>query len=306
MKVPTTIVMSTHNGGHTLPRVLSAYYTQNMAENWTNIIIVDNASTDNSSDILRRAEKELPLTILYEPRRGKAFGLNQALEHVESDLVIFTDDDAVPRPGWLKALQDASCRKPDMSVFGGAIEPLWEAEPPEWLVGVPLGVTFAITDPGLQEGVIDSGLIWGANMAVRRSVIEAGFRFDESRGPSQGLYIMGVETEYTARLAAHGYKCWFTPKARVQHIVRPFQLEKNWVVDRAFKYGRDIFLKKQHLYKSRFPTIWGVPRWMYVKYAKQWAVRLAATFKGDEIAALAAYWELRYCEGHFYQARRRV
>jgi glycosyltransferase involved in cell wall biosynthesis len=54
------------------------------------LVIVDNGSTDRTRDKLR-------LTYLFEFKRGKNAGLNTGLAHVEGDLIVLTDDDAVPR-----------------------------------------------------------------------------------------------------------------------------------------------------------------------------------------------------------------
>lgn len=50
----------------------------------------------------------------------------------------------------------------------------------------------------LPEGPVEAGAIYGVNMAVRRCVFEAGFRFDEIVGPNalDPNYPMGGETEF--------------------------------------------------------------------------------------------------------------
>lgn len=305
MTYAANILMSTFNGSHTLPRVLEGYCRQPELVKSCHIIIVDNGSDDNTSNILQRYKRELPMTILFEERRGKAIALNRALTHLDAHLVIFTDDDAVPHTNWYRELFEAVERAPDAAVFGGAIEPLWEATRPNWLDAVPLGVTYGLTDTELQEGPIDPGLIWGANMAIRREVIDAGYLFDETRGPSLGRYIMGVETEFTERLAAHGCNCWFAPAAKVQHIIRPEQLKTEWVINRAFKFGRDIYLKRKDNFR-RYPCVLGIPRWMLRKYMNEHVRAQKAHKHHDARTEMNARWELRYLEGIFYQIWQEV
>ncbi len=302
MSPEVSIVMSTYNGAHTLPRVLSAYEGQPGLCESAQILIVDNASTDDTGRILRRFAERLPIQILYEKRQGKAFGLNHALDYVKGDLVIFTDDDAIPMDGWYQAMRSVSEQNPQASVFGGAIEPLWEASPPGWIQAIPLGVTYGLTAPDLAEGPVSPGLIWGANMAVRRQVIDEGYRFDKARGPKSGRYVMGVETEFTTRVANWGFKCWFTPTARVQHIIRSYQMDKPWVVARGFKYGRDIYLKKRCEYEERFLTIFGCPQWFFSQYARLWFQRLKVMLERQETEDIAIRWELGFLEGQIYQA----
>lgn len=110
---------------------------------------------------------------------------------------------------------------------------------------MPLGVTYAVTPDYVEEGPVSPGLVWGPSMAFRRRVFDAGHRFDPAVGPQPGNYRMGAETEFTERLGRLGYKAWFVPRAEVQHIIRPNQMDPNWIVRRAYRFGRDIYWKER-------------------------------------------------------------
>ena len=78
----------------------------------------------------------------------------------------------------------------------------------------------------LPEGPINADEIYGPNMAVRTSIFDQGFRFDEKIGPNDADsdYPMGGETDFCWRVAQSGAGCWFAKEPLVQHIVRPEQL----------------------------------------------------------------------------------
>jgi biofilm PGA synthesis N-glycosyltransferase PgaC len=56
-----------------------------------NLIIVDDASTDNTVDFIKRVNSKRIMLLTTKQRSGKAAGLNYAMEFVNSDLVFMLD-----------------------------------------------------------------------------------------------------------------------------------------------------------------------------------------------------------------------
>ncbi len=230
------------------------------------IVVVDNGSTDATSDLLRAAAaaSAVPFAVLEEPRPGKNRALNLALPFVADEpLVVLTDDDVLPEPDWLQRLCAAAEANPDADLFGGAIRPVWPGPMPRWIAeyGVPLGVVYSATDAGRTAGPIGADLVWGPNMALRGAVLRAGHRFDEKVGPDAGsaAYGMGSETELTTRLASAGHRAVFVPDAVVGHLVRPEQLEEGWILGRAFRHGLGFFRYHPRPTRGQLPWIAGLP-----------------------------------------------
>ena len=73
------IVLATYNGAKSLPLVLEAYMHCAPPDCPWHIIVVDNASTDDTQAVLQSFADRLPLRILSEPGRGKNRALNRAL-----------------------------------------------------------------------------------------------------------------------------------------------------------------------------------------------------------------------------------
>jgi glycosyltransferase involved in cell wall biosynthesis len=309
-----TVLMTTYNGTPTLPQVLQAYCQMKSPAGGWRLLVIDNASTDGSKAVIEGYAARLPLTYLYEGRRGKNAALNSglrtALADAASPLFVFTDDDASPDPDWLLRLEECAAAHPDYTMFGGAIVPGWAHPPPAWILRhVPLGLTYALTAPDLQDGPVFPGLLWGPNMALRRQVFDAGFRFDETIGPNGGAYAMGSETEMTRRLAAAGYRSWFCPSARVSHYIRAYQLEQGWVLQRAFRFGRGKWLQDAASNGAagkrgspEVPTMYGVPRWMLRRFVAEIGGALLAAAALNRQRLFLRRWELHYLAGYFRQA----
>ena len=303
-----TVLMATHNGAGTLPAVLQAYTALDSPPGGWRLVIADNGSVDATATILAAFRGRLPLATVHVARRGKNVALNAALEQILRDtgdgqeLVVLTDDDALPRPDWLRRLHDCAQRQAGHALFGGAIVPAWQVAPARWLLArTPSGLTWGLTQPGLPEGPIYPGLVWGANMAVRRRVFMDGVRFDESIGPNGASYVMGGEVQLNLRLARAGHLAWFCPQACVAHIIRPNQVEAHWVLRRAWLHGRGRFRQEP---LGNAPRWLGVPRWMLWRFVRESAGLLQAWLLRDREAQFVRRWELANLRGYFYQAWR--
>ena len=259
-----TVLVATHNGARTLPHVLDGYQHLLAVPGGWKLVIVDNASTDGTRDVVRQFESSLPVSCCEEPRAGKNRALLRGLREAEGDLIVFSDDDATPDPEWLTALRRAADEQLDFDIFAGAIRPRWEIQPERWVLEhVDLSACYTVTDPGRAAGPIPARLVWGPNMALRQRVFDRGYQFDPDVGPSSGSYAMGSETDLTVRLAEAGFKAWFCPDAAVHHYIRAYQLDRKWILGRAVRFGRGTYRRKL-MRQTETPTLWfGVPRYLY-------------------------------------------
>ena len=234
-----TVVFATRNRATALPPVLDSFTRLVAPPGGWKLVIIDNGSTDGTPELLRSYAARLPLTALSESRAGKNRALNAGLPHLEGALIVLTDDDVLPQPDWLICLQQAASAHPEASLFGGTVLPHWDHPRPAWLTeeAVPFSVLYA--QQKRAAGPCSCDAIFGPNMAVRSSVFAAGFRFSETVGPDETrrMYAMGGETEFLRRVEAAGYRGWFVPEAVVGHIIRPEQLEEQWILKRAYRYG---------------------------------------------------------------------
>jgi L-malate glycosyltransferase len=298
-----TVLIATYNGAATLPYVLKEYSNLESPAGGWKLVIVDNGSTDHTREIIASFRRRLPLTYLYEPKQGKNIALNTALHTVSGDLVVFTDDDTLPQPNWLKLLRSAADSNPSFAIFGGPIIPKWESPPEEWISAwVPWGPTFAVLSP-LDEGPIHPRLVFGPNMAVRTSIFQHGYRFDESIGPNGSKYAMGSESEFLRRLAQEGFRAWHCRNAVVQHIIRSFQMREEWVFARAVRYGRGQYRMEAKNPRKQPLLLLGIPISLLARIAIQGLHIVQAKWHGNPERIFKDRWQLKYLIGRAIEAR---
>jgi L-malate glycosyltransferase len=311
-----TVLFATRNGAATLPAVLTGYRSITPPHGGWKLIVVDNGSVDTSLQVLTGFQQHLPLTCITEETPGKNAALNAGLALVEGDLVVLTDDDAVPRADWLVRLRDAADQHSAYAIFGGAITPRWEIDPPKWIVDwVPLAPTYTVSDPNIPEGPVDGTYVFGPNMAVRASLFEAGLRFDPHIGPNgASTYAMGSETEFVLRAVSHGARAWFVPRAAVEHCVRPFQLHFAWIIKRAARFGRgqcrlrytfpvgpDIVWGLRHPSVAA-PRLFGVPLVLLWQMIRKGGSALLAMVLFSRRRLFQAIWAFAYLYGYAHES----
>ncbi len=236
-----TVMFSSRNGSRYVKRMMDSLLAAHEPAGGWKLVAVDNGSTDGTGDIMRSYEGRLPVTVLVEPVAGKNKALNRALGLAEGDFYIFTDDDVIVCPNWLVAWRATADAHPDYDLFAGCTQSLWPYEPPQHLLrGVNVSVLYAM-HLNMSEGPCTAPHMYGTNMATRATAFRSGIRFNDHIGPDgSAIYAMGSDTEMALRLEALGLKCWFATAPFVEHIVRPEQLEKNWILARGYRWGRGL------------------------------------------------------------------
>jgi glycosyltransferase involved in cell wall biosynthesis len=173
------------------------------------VLVVDNTEGDPEIEGLAR---QFHARYSVEPVVGVARARNRGLAESSTDIVAYIDDDAVPRPDWLKHLL-VPFEEPEIAVVTGLIATPQISRNQE-LAEVPLRVDDKVVH--WLEIATFGGLGLGSNMALRRSAC-AGFRvFDVRLG--RGAPIEIAEENYAfAALLSRGHAGIYLPSAVVDH-----------------------------------------------------------------------------------------
>lgn len=218
-----TIAICTWNRARLLEQALKELCNLQIPSNvdW-NVLVVDNNSTDETPLVVDRYRAHLPLRSVFVAQQGKAYALNAAVDSINSELILWTDDDALVAPGWLSAYVEAARRSPDVDFWGGAVEPYFEQQPPAWLLEAwPIVANaYGALDPSGYEAEIGNGVEAfpiGANWAVR-TMVQKQFRYDLRLGPNGHALSYGDETAVIKQLLGGGHKGHWCREAKVRHF----------------------------------------------------------------------------------------
>ncbi len=129
-----TVTISTWNRATLLDGTLTslAQVTIPRGVTWE-VIVANNNSTDETEEVLRKHSRRLPLTRLFVPQQGKSYAMNQVVDRLGGDLVLWTDDDVCFSRDWVASYLDAAQRWPHAAFFGGQVIPRFLGHEPDWL-----------------------------------------------------------------------------------------------------------------------------------------------------------------------------
>jgi glycosyltransferase involved in cell wall biosynthesis len=95
-----TVVIPTYNRARILEKALRAYQAQTDPGVITELIVVDDGSTDDTESMVRSvaAKSPFPLRYLRRANNGPAAARNVGIREARGHLILFTDDDIIPSP----------------------------------------------------------------------------------------------------------------------------------------------------------------------------------------------------------------
>ena len=109
MALELSIVVPTHNRSKALYACLASLSRMNFPVNRFEIIVVDNASTDDTAGVVRHFKESWwgNVTYVYEGRPGPSHARNAGIARARGAIVGFIDDDVIVEPGWAEAIMRA-------------------------------------------------------------------------------------------------------------------------------------------------------------------------------------------------------
>lgn len=211
-----SIIIVNWNGEHFLSRCLTSLMSQTVKPH--QIMLVDNASSDESLEIARRFPSVRLMAL--DRNTGFARGNNLAIEaaDAESEWIALINPDAFAEPRWLEALLMAAESNPRFDVFGSklinAVNPtvldgagdVYHISGLVWRMGHGAPVTTSMDN----EREVFSPCA-AAALYRRKALCEIG-GFDED----YFCYVEDVDMGFRLRLA--GYRCLYVPQSVAHHV----------------------------------------------------------------------------------------
>jgi glycosyltransferase involved in cell wall biosynthesis len=317
-----SVIIPTFNRADLLGKTLDSLgqLRPRFEERWE-VVVVDNNSSDGTPEVARNRQRTfpVPLRYLFERAQGRSNALNAGITANEADVLVFIDDDVVVGERWLDEAVGALL-DPDSGVdyTGGPVEPIWEAPRPSWLSSTraDLWGTIAILDYGTEPFIFEARrrVPLGANMAVRRTLVDRIGGFSRQLGRSAGTQILGQEVpEFLGRARAVGSRGLYVPGMRVRHHVPGRRLTKTYF--RRWWYGkgrsRAALERLQPVTElgidlSQVPHLLRTPRFMWRTAAEalyRWA---GAALRFDEEEQFRHETMLCYFAGYFTARRQEM
>jgi glycosyltransferase involved in cell wall biosynthesis len=260
-----TVILCTHRRPHYIRDVLGGLAQLDPAPD--EVLVVDNDPGDQDC---RAIVEEAGFRYVREDRRGLDNARNTGVRHATGDVVIFTDDDCVPWPAWLRSLP-ATFADP---LVGGASGPAFP-----YKLDTPSRVRMERQAP-LSRGLNHITYTWhtisinhaggagfGANMAFRRSVL-----LELGPEPFPPELDAGTPTEsggdyyVFARTIVNGHRVVYEPDMFTFHQHRPDPRALHRAV-RGYGTGCAAAITKMLVEHGELET-WRASWWLIAQYLR--------------------------------------
>jgi O-antigen biosynthesis protein len=195
-----SIIVAAYNVQDTIESCLQSILALEYPPTKVEVIIVDNASTDQTAAILSRYSRRLK--ILRETTRGSAAARNRGLFQAEGEVIAFTDADCIVDARWARGLV-APLQDARVGIVGGKI-----------LAKAPCNrieeFGNEIHDHQKAIEVYQPPYVCTGNWASRLSVLQEGGFFDER-------FLRSQDVDLSYRILQAGYSFCYVPGALVFH-----------------------------------------------------------------------------------------
>ena len=214
-----SVVIPVLNGAGTIGDTLAGLTNQAARPGETEILVVDNGSTDGTAGVVRN----FPVTLLCEPKRGPSAARNRGLYAARGEVVAYLDADTLPTRRWLCEIAAPFTDRETLLVAGRLISYRPETTAEKFYA------RFYVDREQADARAPDFAFAPSANMAVRRDAAIAIGGWDEDFRVAQDM-------EFSYRLLAR-----FKTTIRYQRGALAFLRTRATAAElnrQAFKYGQ--------------------------------------------------------------------
>ena len=214
--VPVSVVICTRNRSESLKKCLESLQHQVCMPQ--EIIVIDNAPTDNSTQLV--AEQFSTVSYYKELRPGLDIARNTGAKNANYPLVAYTDDDVQVHPLWTYRVWEAFANENVHAITGLVISTSLDTESQQ-IFEKHWGFNKGYIDICFDQNFLKKPApkVWeigaGANMAFRKEVLTTLNFFDERL--DVGAAGCSGDSEMWYRILAAGYNIQYVPLAVVFH-----------------------------------------------------------------------------------------
>jgi glucosyl-dolichyl phosphate glucuronosyltransferase len=265
------------------------------------IIVVDNNCTDDTASLIEQVQplNSVRLRYVKETKQGLSHARNAGIAAGRGELIGFIDDDEQIDRTWYEVIE-REFRDSAVEFIGGPCQPLWGANPPDWLPpGHPsvIGVVSPQSYSDYNENF--PGILMGGNAVIRRSVFQRVEGYSPRLGRTNKGLLSVEDAEFYRRLLQNGVRGRHVPDLIIHHYVPPERLTKKYHRRWCFWHGVSLGLLDK---TDPRPVVYfaGVPRYLIgsvVRSLYSTPRNLLAGKAGEAFEDELAFWDLA---GFFY------
>jgi glycosyltransferase involved in cell wall biosynthesis len=239
-----SIVICTHNRADLARDAILSVLEQDFPRDEYELLIVDNASTDNTRAMAQEICKtHSNVRYIFESNVGLSHARNRGWMEASGEYVGYLDDDAKASAQWLSAAYTV-VKDIHPEAFGGPYYAFYNTPKPRWFKDEYGSHSKSNSARPLEK----EELLNGGNMFVRRDVLVRLGGFDPKLGMAGRRIAYAEETYFFISLRREIASCvlYYHPLVSIYHLVRPEKFNLWLHPVRYFAMGRDNHRASSH------------------------------------------------------------
>lgn len=202
-----SVVIPFYNEEKLIEKCLKSVLNQTIDHKDYEIILVDNNSTDKTSEI---AKKMGVTPILYKDKKGAIWAKQYGAKKARGEILVITDADAIVEKNWLESIIKIFENKKLMCI-GGTVLATGNNK-----MSINTLKFFDFFAQGCQ--IVGIPFIWGTNMAVRKSAFDkvGGFNTKLKTG-DDWEFVLRIQKEFGIRSVLYTNKLKVSASPRKQN-----------------------------------------------------------------------------------------
>ena len=249
--VDISVIICTHNRADVLDAALASLARQTLASERYLVIVVDNASTDNTREVAEQwVSRNSNFKYVNESQLGLSHARNRGIAESQAPFIAFLDDDARAVPEWLASICAAFQTSPCPALDGGPVALVWEGNQPPFWMSRHLMHAVSYLDYGDTARTVAH--VNGCNMAFDQTIfMEAGvFRSNLGR---QGTFLLaGEESDLIHWAKVNGRGIYYDPHAKVDHFISRYRQTVKYFLRVYYGLGLTEGIRQGQDYKMVF------------------------------------------------------
>jgi len=196
-----SVIIPNYQGGATIGKCLEAAF----ASRYRNfeVIVVDDCSTDNSIDVIKRFPCKL---VQLNTHSGAAQARNIGAAHSNGDILFFTDADCLVQKNTLSLVSTAISSAGPNTVVGGTY------------TRIPFDTSFFSLFQSVFVNYSETRKMEHPDYIATHALAIDTRSFQKSGGFTEAFLPILEDVDFSHRVRQHGYRLVMNPAIKVQHI----------------------------------------------------------------------------------------
>lgn len=273
-----------------LPSTLAHLKSQEPAKVPWELLIIDNASTDATTQVASSCWQDgpAPMRLINEPRLGVRYARERGLVEAKYDFLGFVDDDNWVASDWVRTAYAIISSDASLGALGSIRFSECEVSPPKWFD--KFHESYAIcTERDLDRAEAQLKYLPTAGLCIRKSAWEIIIRhgFESQLTSRVGNNLMGGEdVELTSALRLSGWKLAIDRRLQLRHFMPVGRLDWNYL--RRLSRGQGASATLLDAYSDHSVSLGpGLRRWVSDRWLYQLGLRLAHLVRRPQVTLTA-------------------